>query len=210
MQIYGYMNDSDFVAECSKRGIRLFGIVFEVQGWEYPAVFSDEGKLVRMNLRAEDAENSDWYGLREFSMDKHAQAFPTSLKDYYPEGIKDEEGNTVTDLWEECCIRDRFGAPVHAKWVEVKGRREQCYQMCRNNPVWRGYLKKIIELQIDAGVPGIQLDECELPMTAIGSGGCFCKSCRKQFREYLIAKKNSGELGPEWDGIELENFDYGE
>ena len=100
------MNDSDFVAECSKRGIRLFGIVFEVQGWEYPAVFSDEGKLVRMNLRAEDAENSDWYGLREFSMDKHAQAFPTSLKDYYPEGIKDEEGNTVTDLWEECCIRD--------------------------------------------------------------------------------------------------------
>ena len=106
MQIYGYMNDSDFVAECSKRGIRLFGIVFEVQGWEYPAVFNKDGKLVRMNLRAEDAENSDWYGLREFSMDKHAQAFPTSLKDYYPEGIKDEEGNTVTDLWEECCIRD--------------------------------------------------------------------------------------------------------
>ncbi len=210
MQIYGYMNDSDFVAECSRRGIKLFGIVFEVQGWEYPAVFSDEGKLVRMNLRAEDAENSDWYGLREFSMNRHAEAFPTSLKDYYPEGIKDEEGNTVTDLWEECCIRDRFGAPVHAQWVEVKGRREQCYQMCRNNPVWRNYLKKIIELQIDAGVPGIQLDECELPMTAIGSGGCFCKSCRKQFREYLIAKKNAGELGPEWDGIELEDFDYGE
>lgn len=56
MQIYGYMNDSDFVAECNKRNIKLFGIVFEVQGWEYPAVFNEEGKLLRMNLRAEDAE----------------------------------------------------------------------------------------------------------------------------------------------------------
>ena len=145
MQIYGYMNDSDFVAECNKRNIKLFGIVFEVQGWEYPAVFNEEGKLLRMNLRAEDAENPDWYGLREFSMDKHSRAFSTSLKDYYPEGIKDEDGNPVTDLWEECCIRDRFGAPVHAQWVEVKGRREQCYQMCRNNPVWRGYLNKNVQ-----------------------------------------------------------------
>ncbi len=195
MQIYGYMNDSDFVAECNKRNIKLFGIVFEVQGWEYPAVFNEEGKLLRMNLRAEDAENPDWYGLREFSMDKHSRAFSTSLKDYYPEGIKDKDGNPVTDLWEECCIRDRFGAPVHAQWVEVKGRREQCYQMCRNNPVWRDYLKKIIEIQIDVGVPGIQLDECELPMTAINSGGCFCKSCRKQFTAYLKEKKGAGELG---------------
>lgn len=31
MQIYGYMNDSEFIAECTRRGIRLFGIVFEVK-----------------------------------------------------------------------------------------------------------------------------------------------------------------------------------
>ncbi len=210
MQVYGFMNDSEFVAECNKRGIKLFGIVFEVQGWEYPALFNDEGRLIRMNRRAEEDKDHAWYGLREFSMDKYPDAFPTSLKDYYPDGIRDENGSLVGDLWEECCIRDRFGAPVHAAWVEVKGHKEQCYQMCRNNPVWRNYLKKIIELQIDAGVPGIQLDECELPMTAISSGGCFCKSCMKQFRAYLQDKKAQGTLGAEWEGIDIDSFDYGE
>ena len=210
MQIYGFMNDSEFIAECSRRGIRLFGIVFEVQGWEYPAVVDEQGRIVRMNLRAEDRADHVWYGLREFSRDAYPDAFPTRLKDYYPDGIRDEDGNLVTDLWEECCIRDRFGAPVHAQWVEIKGHRETCYQMCRNNPVWRGYLKKIMEIQIDAGVPGIQLDECELPMTAISSGGCFCKSCMKQFTGWLKERKAAGKLGPEWDGVDLDTFHYGE
>jgi len=210
MQIYGYMNDSEFIAECGRRGIRLFGIVFEVQGWEYPAVLDGEGHIVRMNKRAEEDPGHGWYGLREFSRDEYPDAFPTRLKDYYPEGIRDEEGNPVTDLWEECCTRDRFGSPIHAQWVEVKEHEETCYQMCRNNPVWRGYLKKIMEIQVDAGVPGIQLDECELPMTAISSGGCFCKSCMKQFTAHLKERKAAGKLGAEWDGIDLETFHYGE
>ena len=116
------------------------GIVFEVQGWEYPAVMDEKGHIIRMNLRAEDCEDHAWYGLREFSSDAWPDAFPTSLKDYYPDGIRDGEGNPVTDLWEECCSRDRFGAPIHAQWVEVKDHQETCYQMCRNNPVWREYL----------------------------------------------------------------------
>ena len=210
MQIYGYMNDSEFVAECNRRGIRLFGIVFEVQGWEYPAVMDKDGHIARMNKRAEEDPAHAWYGLREFSADTWPNAFPTSLKDYYPDGIRDEDGNLVEDLWEECAVRDMHGSPIHAQWVEVKGHEEQCWQMCRNNPVWREYLKKIIAIQIDAGVPGIQLDECELPMTAISSGGCFCKSCMKQFRQYLIDKRNTGSLNTEWDGIDLEQFNYGE
>ena len=210
MQIYGYMNDSEFIAECNRRGIKLFGIVFEVQGWEYPAVISEQGKIVRMNLRAEEKENHAWYGLREFSRNTYPDAFPTSLKDYFPDGIRDEDGNLVTDLWEECCSRDRFGNPIHAQWVEVKGHQETCYQMCRNSPVWRKYLKKIMEIQIDAGVPGIQLDECELPMTSMSSGGCFCKSCMKQFTDYLKTRKAAGLLGPDWEGIDLDTFHYGE
>ena len=210
MQVYGYMNDSEFVAECNRRGIRLFGIVFEVQGWEYPAVFDGRGRLVRMNKRAEEQEGHSWYGLREFSRDECPDAFPTGLKDWYPDGIRDENGNPVTDLWEACCTRDRFGNPIHAQWVEVKGHEETCYQMCRNNPVWREYLKRIMELQIDAGVPGIQLDECELPMTSISSGGCFCDSCMKQFSAFLRERKAAGKLGPEWDGVDLDSFHYGE
>ena len=198
MQIYGYMNDSEFIAECNRRGIKLFGIVFEVQGWEYPVVMDEKGHIIRMNLRAEENKDHKWYGLREFSSDACPNAFPTNLKDYYPDGIRDEEGNPVTDLREECCSRDRYGDPIHAQWVEVKGHQETCYQMCRNNPVWREYLKKIIEIQIDAGVPGIQLDECELPMTSIHSGGCFCKSCMKQFTEYLKERKSAGRPGRNW------------
>ena len=210
MQIYGYMNDSDFVAACKEKGIRLFGIVFEVQGWEYPAVADGQGRLLRLNREAEAEADHGWYGLREFSRGEWPDAFPTSLKDYYPEGIRDEDGQPIDDLWEACCTRDRFGRPIHAQWVEVKGHEQQCYQMCRNNPVWRGYLKKIMELQIDAGVPGIQLDECELPMTSISSGGCFCPSCMREFSRYLREKRENGTLGPEWDGVDLETFHYGE
>lgn len=210
LQIYGFMNDSEFIAECNRRGIKLFGIVFEVQGWEYPVVFDRQGHIIRMNQRAEESADMSWYGLREFSADTWPEAFPTRLGDYYPEGILDEEGNPVKDLLEACCTRDLFGRPIHAQWVEIRGHKEQCYQMCRNNPVWRGYLKKIIEIQIDAGVPGIQLDECELPMTSISSGGCFCKSCMQQFTAWLKTQKASGKLGAAWNEVNLDTFHYGE
>jgi len=209
MRFYGYMNDSEFVAECEKRGIKLFGIVFEVQGWEFPAVFDKDGKIVRLNLHAEQGEH-DWYGLREFSQDKYPNAFPTSLKDYYPDGIYNSLGEKVTDLWEECCTRDMHGVPIHAAWVEVKNHEQIGYQMCRNNPVWRDYLKKIIKIQIDAGVQGVQLDECELPMTSMGAGGCFCKDCMREFTEYLVEQKAKGKLSSEWDDIDVANFNYKE
>ncbi len=47
-----------------------------------------------------------------------------------------------------------------------------------------GWVEKAVCMR-NAGVPGIQLDECELPMTSINSGGCFCDSCMKQFRQWL-------------------------
>jgi hypothetical protein len=32
-RFYGFLNDAEFIAECRKHGIKVFGIVFEVQGW---------------------------------------------------------------------------------------------------------------------------------------------------------------------------------
>ncbi len=209
MRFYGYMNDSEFVAECNKRGIKVFAIVFEVQGWEFPAVIDEKtGEIKRLNLHADQAENHDWYGLREFSQNKYANAFRTSLKDYYPNGIYNSDGELVTDLWEESAARRLDGSAVHAEWVEVKNHKQICYQTCRNNPVWRDYLKQIMKIQIDAGVPGIQLDECELPITSIGGGGCFCKDCMKQFTAFLKERKAQGLLGEEWDGIDVDTFNY--
>ena len=157
-----------------------------------------------------EQQDHDWYGIREFSQDRYPDAFRTSLRDYYPDGIVNSAGEKVTDLWEECTTRDMYGKPVHAEWVEVKDHAQQAYQMCRNNPVWRDYLKKIMQIQIDAGVQGVQLDECELPMTSIGSGGCFCRDCMSQFTQYLIQKRAEGTLSADWDGIDVEHFNYKE
>jgi len=59
-------------------------------------------------------------------------------------------------------------------------------------------------------VQGVQLDECELPMTSMGAGGCFCKDCMREFTEYLVEQKAKGKLSSEWDDIDVANFNYKE
>ncbi len=210
LRFYGYMNDAEFIAECNKRGIKTMGIVFEVQGWEFPVTVSEDGRSMKQFNVIREGEAADTYGLNEFASGKFDGLFRTSLKDYYPQGIFNSDGEKVTDLQEEVAARTFRGEPVHAQWVEVVGHSKTCYQTCRNNPVWREYLKKIMELQIDAGVAGIQLDEAELPITSMGAGGCFCKDCRKQFRAYLQKRKAAGSLSPVYEHIDLESFDYQE
>lgn len=208
LRFYGFMNDSEFIAECNKRGIKTMGIVFEVQGWEFPVVVSEDGKHIRQFNVIRDGEPTDYYGLNEFASGKFDGLFRTSLKDYYPNGIINSDGQPVTDLQEEVAARTWRGEPVHAQWVEVVNHSKTCYQTCRNNPVWRDYLKKIMELQIDAGVAGIQLDEAELPITSMGAGGCFCKDCLKQFRSHLKERRADGTLNPFFNEIDLDTFDY--
>ena len=207
-RFYGFVNDSEFVRECQKKGIKVFGIVFEVQGWEIPAELNeDESEILAFNeLRG--AGKRVWMGLREFSQNRYPKLWPPFEK-YFPNGLNDSDGNRVTDLIETCCSRDIHGEPCHARWVECPDREHQCYMMDRNNPVWREYLKAIIRVQIDAGVDGIQLDEAELPITTFQYGGCFCRDCMMGFREYL--KALPGEQYPsEIKGIDLDNFHYGE
>lgn len=210
LRFYGYMNDSEFIAECNKRGIKVFGIVFEVQGWEFPAIFSSDKKQFKEFNVIKDNKPHDWYGLREFTNDKYYQVFGKKFSDYFPDGLYNSDGEAVTNIWEECCARDFNGVPCHAEWVEVKNHEHIAYSMCRNNPVWREYLKQIIKIQIDAGVAGIQLDECELPMTSIRYGGCFCKDCMKQFNAYLKELDAKGQLPEELKGVDLDTFNYGE
>jgi hypothetical protein len=172
-RFYGFVNDAEFIAECRRRGIKVFGIVFEVQGWEFPATLNEaEDRVLALN---EAAEPNAWLGLREFGLSRYPKLWkPPS--DY---------GLPAVDFIEECVCRDIHGEPLHARWVEVPGNPQQCYLMDRNHPLWREYLKAFIRIQIDAGVDGIQLDEAETPLTAMQYGGCFCRTCMEGFAEVV-------------------------
>ena len=206
-RMYGFVNDSEFIAAAQARGIDVFGIVFEVQGWEFPVELNDEeDRILALNeLRGEG--HRDWLGLREFTQNRYPKLWK-SHREYFPDGLRDRDGNQVTDLIAECCSRDIHGNPCHAHWVECPDREHACYTMDRNNPVWREYLKAIIRIQIDAGVAGIQLDEAELPLTTLQYGGCFCRECMLQFREWLQALPAS-DVPDELRGTDLSTFHYG-
>jgi hypothetical protein len=86
LRMYGYMNDQEFIRECDKHGIKVFGVVFEVQGWEFPAEISeDETQLLGLNIMRGEGKKG-WYGLREFSQDKYPKLFKKRFRDYFPEG----------------------------------------------------------------------------------------------------------------------------
>ena len=204
---YGFLNDSEFVRECHDRGVQAFSVIFCLQGWEFPAEFSDsEDEVLALNeLRG--AGKRGWLGLREFTQNRYPKIWKP-FEHYFPEGLANSAGEQVTDLWEECTSRDITGAPIHADWLECPDREHVCYLMDSNNPVWREYLKAIIRIHIDAGVDGIQFDEPDGPISALRYGGCFCRDCMTGFRRYLAglpAEQVPGDIRPL-----IPDFDYGE
>ncbi|GIF77941.1 hypothetical protein [Asanoa siamensis] len=202
-RFYGFVNDSEFIAAAQARGIKVFGIVFEAQGWEFPVELSEgEDEVLAINeLRGVGTRG--WMGLREFGQNRYPKLWKP-VESYFPDGLVNSLGEPVTDIIEECCARDIHQTALHARWVECPDREHQCFYMDRNNPVWRAYLKAVIKIQIDAGVDGVQLDETELPLGSLQYGGCFCRDCMAGFRDHLAA------LPVPPAGIDLTTFHYGQ
>lgn len=207
-RFYGFLNDSEFIAHCHERGIKVFGIVFEVQGWEFPVELNEAEDTVLSMNETRGVGKPAWLGLREFTQNRYPKLWKP-FEHYFPDGLVNSDGERVTDLLEECVSRDIYGNALHSTWVECPDRTHYAYLMDRNNPVWREYLKAIIRIQIDAGVAGVELDEADLPIFSTGYGGCFCKDCMKLFREYLKALPPE-ELPQELEGVDLDSFHYGE
>ena len=206
-RMYGFVNESEFVAACQERGIKVFGTVFECQGWEFPAELSEDGTEFLALNEERGVRPASWAGLREFTQD----ALPGVWKpfaEYFPDGLVNSDGERVGDLMEECCSRSIEGAALHAHWVECPDRNHVCHYMDRNNPVWLEYLKAIVRVQIDAGVAGVQFDETDTPIGALQYGGCFCKDCMKGFAAHL--RGLPPERAPaELAGEDLDGFHYG-
>lgn len=205
-RFYGFLNDSEFIAECQRRGIKVFGIVYDIQGWEFPVELNEEEDRILSLNEPRGVGKRGWIGLREFSQNRYPKLWPPFEK-YFPGGLVNSDGERVTDLLEEACSRDIHGAPIHADWVESPDREHYAYQMDRNNPVWREYLKAVIRIQIDARVDGILFDSPDLPIVSVWYGGCFCKDCMKGFRSYLLESPDGRR---ELSGVELETFHYGQ
>jgi hypothetical protein len=206
-RFYGFMNDAEFIQRCQERGIKVFGCVFEVQGWEFPVELNDDETEVLSMNELRGVGKRGWLGLREFTQNTYPKIWKP-LEDYFPDGLVNSDGEKVTDILEECTSRDIYGEACHSTWVEVPGNEHYAYLMDRNNPVWREYLKAIIRIQIDAGVAGVHLDEADLPIFATGYGGCFCKDCMKLFRAYL--QDLPAERLPEaLKDTDLDTFQYG-
>ena len=206
-RMYGFVNDADFMAECGRRGIDVFGVVFE-HAWEFPAELNDEEDTVLSLNETRGVGTPGWLGIREFWEDRYPKLW-RSRSHYFPDGVRDADGEEVTDILEECAQRDIYGDPCHALWIEVPGAEHWNYMMDRNNPVWREYLKAIVRIQIDAGVQGVHFDESEVPITSLQYGGCFCDTCMRGFRSYLSELPHD-ERPAELDGTDLDTFQYGE
>lgn len=202
---YGYLKDSEFLAECSARGVKAFSVIFSTQGWEFPVELNDaEDEILAMNeLRG--VGKRGWLGLREFTQNRYPKLWAPFEK-YFPDGLRNSRGQEVTDLFEEASARDIHGNPLHADWLEVPEREHICHYMDINNPVWREYLKAIVRIHVDAGVDGIQFDEPDSPISSLKYGGCFCYDCMTGFAEYLT-RQPAGDL-PDEVARALPAFDY--
>jgi hypothetical protein len=205
MRQYGFVKDSEFLDEVRRRGVKAFSVIFSTQGWEFPVELNeDESEILAMNeLRGVGTRG--WLGLREFTQNRYPKLWAPFEK-YFPNGLTNSRGEPVTDLFEECCSRDIHGNPHHAAWLEVPAREHMCYFMDINNPVWREYLKAIVRIHIDAGVDGIQFDEPDSPIAALGYGGSFSYDNVTGFAEYLRglpAERIPASVG------ELDDFHYG-
>ena len=64
-RVYGFVNDAEFIAECGRRGIKVFGVVFE-HAWEYPVELDDDETRVLALNETRGAGKRDWLGIREF------------------------------------------------------------------------------------------------------------------------------------------------
>lgn len=202
-KFYGYLNDSEFCRECEQRGITAYAVLWKAQLWEFPIELNEaEDEILGLNKLTGRGRKS-YLGMSELSTNRYPKLFDP-IETFFPQGIVNSDGEKVGDYLEEFAAKTLTGGRILSSWLMVPGHDHKCYTPCANNPAYMTYMKKQLEIMIDAGAGGIFLDEYDVQMHALQNGGCFCKDCMKGFRRYLAEFPC-----PEAEGLNLDTFDYG-
>jgi hypothetical protein len=94
-RFYGFVNDAEFIRHCQDRGIKVFGILFEVQGWEFPIELDEDEDRVLSN-ETRGVGKPGWLGLREFTQNTYPKLWEP-FEHYFPGGLVNSDGEPVTD-----------------------------------------------------------------------------------------------------------------
>lgn len=204
MRLYGYMNDREFCKECMKRGIRPFAVLWKAQLWEFAAEWNEEEtQLLAMNIHRDAGVKNGYVGMRELSVNRYPHVFPP-VERFFPQGLTDYKGNRVGDFLEEFKAVSLQGRDILARWLMAPGHDHKCYSACANKDSYLIYLKKEVELMIDADAGGLHIDEYDSQKHVLNNAGCFCQECVDKFASYLRKKK----IPLPADAGEAIDFDY--
>lgn len=203
LRFYGFLNDKEFCEECAKRGITVFGVIWKAHLWEFPAEFNaDKSEILSMNITRGIGEKG-WIGISELSQDKYPKLF-APMKKFFPKGLYDSEGRLITDYLKGLKAESIEGNDIFSDWLMMPNHEHKCWMPCGNKSAYTAYIKKNIEMMINAGVGGILIDETSTQWNTFGKvGGCFCNDCIKQFRNYLRQNPCA-----EIKGLDLSTFNY--
>jgi len=185
-------NDRDFIRLAKEEGVRMAAVVWTEEGVEFPIEIRD-GKVISWGIRTGLGEDKRW-GLKEFFRNELKDVFHTAS--YY--GLKE-----VSDFYEEAAQKTLSGEDRTGTWCLSEEKGGTCYVLCEHAPLWRNYIKKMIDIQVKSGAEIIQFDEMGRTF------GCFCTHCMKAFSQFLRKRYP----GRDWkrEGIEqIRKFNYRE
>ncbi|MFH1700157.1 MAG: hypothetical protein ABIE07_06180 [Candidatus Zixiibacteriota bacterium] len=111
--------------------------------------------------------------------------------------------DTVTAVSDSCRTRTIYG-----EQILLQGYIRQYSIFC---PEWRAYLKELIEVAVDAGADGFQMDDAGY-YDRLGNEGkqTFDPCTMDAFRDYLRNKYTPAELLADFDIEDIDTFHYGD
>ena len=187
----GGMKDVEFIKRCEEHEIKVFAVPWEAQGYDKILMGAENGKITSWMERFGKGRGIR-FGLDAF----YKNEFPElgRWEDYF-EGKFEKDGKEIESLVDASACRSIWGTKPWTVWILPHFLGPfSTYAMCRNSPHWRRYLKRVVELQIDYGAHGIQIDESAMPWDCIWCGAGYCKYCGQAFLEHMGEKYGTEKL----------------